>query len=267
MNENNETANKELLLKNELSKILPAISSVVPKHMTPEKLLRLVLTTTQQNPKLMNCTPLSIIGAVVNCASLGLEPNLLGHAYLIPYFNSKTKQNECQFQIGYKGYIDLVLRSGNVQMINAHVVYENDSFDYELGLHLDLRHKPSMGERGKPIFYYSTYKMRDGGFGFEVMSREQIEQHCNKFSKSKTYGPWVDNFDAMALKTVTKRMVKWMPLSVEVQKSITSDEQTISLNVNKMDVLEHSYAEDTLDITDDITNEINRNMSEAASLV
>ena len=243
-----------LALKSALSDVFPSIKNIVPKHMTPERLMRIVLTSSQHNPALAECTPQSVIGAVVNCATLGLEPNLLGHAYLIPYRNKKTGCTECQFQIGYKGLIDLIRRSGNVQSITAHVVYENDEFDYEYGLNEMLRHKPAKTNRGEAIFYYAVYKLRDGGYGFEVLSKEDAEAHRDKFSKAKTYGPWVDNFDAMALKTVVKQMVKWMPISIDIQQSLSTDSQTINIKENvsdaqeAIDVFDYSYVEETEEV-------------------
>lgn len=237
-----------------MKEAFPSIRNIVPKHMTPERLMRIVLTASQRNPKLAQCTPESVIGAVVNCATLGLEPNLIGHAYLIPYKNSKTGVTECQFQIGYKGMLDLIQRSGNVQSITAHVVYENDEFEYEYGLNEILRHKPARSNRGEAIFYYAVYKMRNGGYGFEVLSKEDVEDHRDKFSKAKTHGPWVDNFDAMALKTVVKQMVKWMPISIDIQQSLSTDSQTINIKENvsdaqeAIDVFDYSYVEEAEEV-------------------
>ena len=118
------------LMQAELKKVFPAIKTIVPRHMTPERLARMALTTISCTPKLAQCTPASLVGAVMNCAVLGLEPNLMGHAYLVPYWNNKQRSYECQFQIGYKGYLELIRRTGEVSQVYARKVYENDLFVY-----------------------------------------------------------------------------------------------------------------------------------------
>ena len=100
-------------------------------------------------------TPQSFLGAMMTAAQLGLEPNTpLGQAYLLPYWNSKANAYECQFQLGYKGLLDLAYRSGEISVIQAHVVYENDTFDYSFGLDPQLKHIPAKSDRGAPIFVY-----------------------------------------------------------------------------------------------------------------
>jgi recombination protein RecT len=202
----------------------PAIAQAIPKHLTPDRLLRIATTSIRTNPKLKVCTPESLLGAVMQCAQLGLEPSILGHAYLIPYKNKGV--DECQFQIGYKGLIELARRTGQISSIMAQAVHENDEFEYEYGINEKLRHVPADGERGQVVKYYSYAKFKDGGYSFMVMSRQDIMIHRDKFSKAKTYGPWVDHFDEMAKKTVLKALMKYMPISVEFQRAVDQDETT-----------------------------------------
>jgi recombination protein RecT len=202
----------------------PAIAQAIPKHLTPERLLRIATTSIRTNPKLKVCTPESLLGAVMQCAQLGLEPSILGHAYLIPYKNKGV--DECQFQIGYKGLIELARRTGQISSIMAQAVHQNDEFEYEYGINEKLRHVPADGERGPVVKYYSYAKFKDGGYSFMVMSRQDIMIHRDKFSKAKSYGPWVDHFDEMAKKTVLKALMKYMPISVEFQRAVDQDETT-----------------------------------------
>lgn len=202
----------------------PAIAQAIPKHLTPDRLLRIATTSIRSNPKLKSCTPESLLGAVMQCAQLGLEPSVLGHAYLIPYKNKGV--DECQFQIGYKGLIELARRTGQISSIMAQAVYQNDEFEYEYGINEKLKHVPADGDRGGVIKYYAYAKFKDGGYSFLVMSRNDIERHRDKFSKTKSYGPWVDHFDEMAKKTVLKGLMKYMPISVEFQKAVDQDETT-----------------------------------------
>jgi len=161
----------------------PAISQAIPQHMTPERLLRIATTCIRTNPKLKVCTPESLLGAVMQCAQLGLEPTILGHAYLIPYKNKKKDEkgreigfvNEAQFQIGYKGLLELARRTGQISSIVAHEVHENDEFDYRYGIKENLDHVPADGDRGKVIKYYAYAKFKDGGYSFLVMSKHDIE--------------------------------------------------------------------------------------------
>ena len=109
------------------------IRKALPSVITPERFTRIVLSAISVNPKLGSCTPASFLGAMMTSAQLGLEVNTpLGQAYVLPYSNKGVL--EAQFQLGYKGLIDLAYRSGEVEVIQAHVVYENDEFECEYGL-------------------------------------------------------------------------------------------------------------------------------------
>ena len=128
------------------------IKRALPSVITPERFTRMVLSALSTNPKLAACTPKSFLGAMMSAAQLGLEPNTpLGQSYLIAYRNHGNL--ECQFQLGYKGLLDLAWRSGEIVSIYAETVYENDEFHYNLGLSPDLVHIPATENRGNPIFY------------------------------------------------------------------------------------------------------------------
>lgn len=213
------------LITKQLTSQFKAIQSLVPKHVTPERLCRIGLNAVSRNPKLMECVPETIVGAIVNCASLGLEPNLLGHAYIVPFFNGKTGRMEAQFQIGYKGILDLIRRTGQVSTISAHEVYEGDKFEYAYGLEEKLIHVPcGEDDESKITHFYAAYKLKDGGTGFLVMTRAQMDKHRDKFTKSKdkqgnVFGPWKDHYVSMALKTVIHKLAKYMPISIEQQEA------------------------------------------------
>lgn len=200
------------------------IAKALPSVITPERFTRMVLSAISSTPQLGNCTPQSFLGAMMNAAQLGLEPNTpLGQAYLIPYKNKGTL--ECQFQLGYKGLIDLAYRSGEVQIIQAQVVYSNDKFEYELGIDPKLKHVPAATDRGEPISVYAMFKTVSGGYGFEVMSMDDIKAHAKKYSKAygSDYSPWKTNFEEMAKKTVLKRVLKYAPLKSDFARDISSD--------------------------------------------
>ena len=169
---------------------------------------------------------------MMQAAQLGLEPNTpIGQAYLIPYRNKGTL--ECQFQLGYKGLIDLAYRSGDIKDIQAHEVYENDTFEYEYGLEPKLRHVPALHDRGSVIMYYAVFHMTNGGFGFEVMSKEDVQKHAKKTSQSygSSYSPWAKWFDEMAKKTVVKKALKYAPVKTEFVRALSTDE-TIKTHIS-----------------------------------
>ncbi|NPV52175.1 MAG: recombination protein RecT [Firmicutes bacterium] len=223
-----------------LKRMEPEIKRALPKHMDPDRLTRIALTTIRTNPKLLKCSVQSLMAAVMTAAQLGLEPGLLGHCYIIPY------SGEAQFQIGYKGLIDLARRSGNIESIAAHEVCENDEFEFEYGLNEKLRHKPALKDRGRVILFYAYAKFRDGGHQIEVMSIDEIEQ-IRKRSKAGNTGPWVTDYVEMGKKTVVKRLCKYLPISVEVMRGIAQDE-TIKREI-KEDMTEVPDVTETIDVT------------------
>lgn len=203
----------------------PAIKKALPSVITPERFTRMVLSALSSTPKLAECSPQSFLAAMMTAAQLGVEPNTaLGQAYLLPYRNHG--QMECQFQLGYKGLIDLAYRSGDVSVIQAHTVYENDVFEYELGMDPKLRHVPAKADRGEAVAYYAMFKTKDGGYGFEVMSVDDVQRHAQRYSKSYGSGssPWRSNFDEMAKKTVLKRALKYAPLKSDFVRGVAQDE-------------------------------------------
>lgn len=111
-------------------------------------------------------------------------------------------------------------------MIQAHTVCENDEFEYEFGLDPKLIHRPAKSERGAPVFFYAVFKTKDGGYGFEVMSVEDIRSHAAKYSQSynSAYSPWKTNFEEMAKKTVLKKALKYAPLKSDFVRQISTDE-------------------------------------------
>lgn len=225
-------------IKDWIEAMAPDIKKALPSVITPERFTRMALTAINVTPKLAECTPKSFMAALMTAAQLGLEPNTpLGQAYLIPYDNNRKNQRtgqwekvpEVQFQIGYKGLIELAHRSGQFQVIMAQPVHQNDSFEYEYGLDPKLVHKPTLNDRGECIAFYAMYRLTNGGHGFVVMSRKDIEKHRDRFSPSmrgekRKKSPWDENFEAMAQKTVLKQLLKYAPISVEFARDLSQDD-------------------------------------------
>ena len=241
------------------------IKKALPSVITPERFTRMVLSAISVNPNLAQCTPKSFLGAMMSAAQLGLEPNTpLGQAYLIPYKNKGV--DEVQFQIGYKGLIDLAYRSGEVEVVQAQIVYENDGFECQYGLEPKLIHKPADSDRGEPIKVYAVFKTKSGGYGFEVMSMDDVKLHASKYSKAygSSFSPWKTNFEEMAKKTVLKKVLKYAPMKSDFVKAVVQDE-TIKTEISSdmyevnNDLVEAEFKE--IDINED-TGEVIENATE-----
>jgi recombination protein RecT len=217
-------------------KVKAQIATALPRHMTPERMTRIALTELRKTPKLQECEPASFLGAVVQCAQLGLEPgSALGHAYILPFDKRKkvggtwqTVATEAQVIVGYRGMIDLARRSGQVSSIDARAVHEGDVFECAFGLESSLKHIPNLDDpkrTDKPLrCVYAVARMKEGGTQFEVMSRHEIEAIRGR-SKAADSGPWTTDYTAMALKTVIRRLFKYLPVSIELQTAVSLDER------------------------------------------
>lgn len=200
---------------------LPTIKQVAAKHLTPERVFRMVVVNVSKTPALQKCTMESIFRCVVQSVELGLEPgSALGEGYLVPY------GNQCTFIPGYRGLIALAYRSGQVKSVSSFCVYQGDRFEFELGLNPKIVHVPSVTETPKPealTFAYTVIQLKDGGMVYDVMSRGQIDA-IRARSKAGHSGPWVTDYPEMARKTVTRRCLKYAPMSVEMSKALAADE-------------------------------------------
>lgn len=193
------------------------IATALPKHITSERLARVVLTTIRLNPKLAECNMPSLMAAIMQSAALGLEPGVLGHAYLVPY------GKEVQFQIGYKGLVELMMRTGRYEIIDAEVVRSKDVFVWKKGYEDKLEHEPNLNEQGEVVAVYAFFKLLNGGRRSVVLSKADVEK-VRKRSKAGGSGPWVTDWEEMAKKTALRRLSKIAPLSIEVQEAFAEDE-------------------------------------------
>jgi recombination protein RecT len=196
----------------------------LPKHMTADRMARIVLTEVRKTPLLAACTQQSFGGALMTCAQLGLEPGVSGEAWLLPFKNNKKGGiYEVQLIIGYQGMAKLFWQSPLARSLDAQAVYENDVFDYAYGLEPKLYHKPNLGDRGKAIAYYAVARMSGGGGAFAVMSPSDVEKIRTR-SRAKDDGPWKTDYDAMAKKTCVRQLAKLLPRSPELSRAMAQDE-------------------------------------------
>ncbi|AHG24369.1 RecT-like DNA pairing protein [Mycobacterium phage MichelleMyBell] len=192
------------------------IARALPAHMNPDRMARIAVTVLRQTPALTRCSPESFLGALMTASQLGLEPGPLGESYFVPFGREVT------FVPGYRGLIKLARNSGLLVDIWAEIVYENDEFEYTLGLHRDLKHVPAGGDRGKPVYVYAAAQLKDGGTPFVVMTVAEVEA-IRKRSKAGKNGPWVTDWGPMAKKTAVKQLAKWLPLSAEFNTATVMD--------------------------------------------
>jgi len=195
----------------------------LPRQLDADRFVRVAITTLRTNPKLLTCDRDSLLAGLMVSAQLGLEPGgPLGHAYFVPYGRELT------FIVGYRGYIDLARRSGLISDVYAEAVREGDDFSWALGLHRDILHVPGKGERGDITHVYAVATYKDGmSPTFVVLDRAKIEAY-RKRSKAANNGPWVTDYEAMALKTSVRRLATWLPLSVELARAVAADESIIT---------------------------------------
>lgn len=210
------------------------LEALLPKHFDSERMLKLALGALRTTPKLASASLSSLLGSVVTCAQLGLEPNTpLGHAYLLPFDKREkrdgqwvTVETQVQVIIGYKGMLDLARRSGQIVSIAAHEVCEGDEFRFAYGLEEELVHRPAMKDRGAVIGFYAVAKLQGGGYSFEFMSTDEVNHIRDKAAEKNRAkkdnqgrpiitGPWLDNYVEMGRKTVLRRLFKYLPISIE----------------------------------------------------
>jgi recombination protein RecT len=210
------------------------LAEVLPRTLTPERLVKIAIQAVAKTPDLLKCDPGSIYLAVHHAAQLGLEPGgPLGGAYLVPY------KATCQLIVGYRGLIDLARRSGQILSIEARVVRDGDTFTLEYGLSPVLTHKPNLKATtpGELQFVYAVACLRDGGKQCEVMTRAEVDAIRNRSKASKS-GPWVTDYEEMARKTVVRRLCKYLPLTVELARAFDadSDGDTEAIDVTPVEV-------------------------------
>ncbi len=231
-------------------------TQIVPRHLSPERMMRVNAQAVFKVPKLAECHPMTLLGAMMACASLGLEPNTtLGHAYLIPFEKKKKTKDgwkvdrvDVNLIIGYRGFIDLARRTGTLISIHADVVYEGDDFSYEYGSNMHVRHVPKGDNLGRaPIFAYAHAKLTDGE-AFEVLPYQRVlrirdgsqayqqaiaakaeaERDAKKAFRMKTFAetPWVKHEHEMSAKTMVRRLAKWLPMSIDFANAAALDEMS-----------------------------------------
>lgn len=192
------------------------ILHALPKFVNSERFMRVALTEIRNRPDLQKCDAISVCTSIMKAAQLGLDLDpQLGQAYLVPFFSKKTGAWMCNMITGYRGLVNLVRRSGEVSTLYAQCVYKGDHFKYELGTTPKIIHQPSADATSDMTHVYAVCVFKDSGVQFEVMSRHQVEVHRDRFSRQAQGDSWRDNFEEMAKKTVVRRLIKMLPITVD----------------------------------------------------
>ena len=206
------------------------LEKVLPSYLTAERMIEIVMTEIARTPQLLECTQSSLIGCIIQCAQLGLQPGIVGECYLIPYRNKRKNVVECTLIPGYKGLLKLAWNSGEIASVHCDVVYEKDSFDYQYGTSGFCHHRPYEGdERGKMTHAYALVSMvrSPGVFTWEVFPRNKV-MAARKSSRAAESGqsPWSTHEDEMWMKTVLRHTCKRLPASVDkIAAAVALDER------------------------------------------
>jgi recombination protein RecT len=201
----------------------------MPKGAEAQQLIRDALTCLRQTPKLQDCESNSVLGALMTCSQLGLRPGVLGHAWVLPFWDNKSRGYKAQLVIGYQGLVELSYRSNQIASLSARTIFANDVYEVEYGLEEKLLHKPLMtGDRGEPVAYYAVVRFANGGSTYVVISHVEMLKYKQKYATAKSkegnvFGPWKDEFEGMAHKTCLRQLSKWMPKSTELALAVEND--------------------------------------------
>lgn len=236
---NTEALAERNTLRDAIKRSEGQFAMALPRHVGADRFVRSALTAINTVPKLADCTQTSVLAGLMQAAQLGLEvADVRGQAYLIPRKNKGVMQ--ASFQLGFRGMIDLAARAGIT--VDVDTIHENDAYDYERGTSPRLYHKPTFADRGEVIAYYAVGTFADGRApSFVIMGKAEVEKHRDKFASSRDYktkevfGPWVDHFDAMATKTVVRKLLNYLPTSAELRQQVIDVETNDAPDIGAID--------------------------------
>lgn len=228
-NGGDKSKDKLVLLKERLEGHKATIHHLMPgaarKYLTPDRVIKIVLSAASRNPLLLSCTPQSMLKAIMEVAPMGLEvggPS--GHVYLVPFFNGKTQVYEAVPIPGYRGYLDIAYRSGRIKEVVAALVHKGDGFRFvRRGAEDDFYHEPRF-ESEEVEKVYCIARFAGGGQHVEVMTKDEVDK-VRARSRAKNSGPWVTDYGEMAKKTVVRRARKYWPECWELSHLAELDNQ------------------------------------------
>lgn len=194
------------------------LAAALPRHLNPDRMARLAMTSFSQNKELAKCTPQSIFASVIVASQLGLEIGVAGQGYLVPY------KGTCTFVPGWQGYVDLVSRSGRGSVWTG-AVFEGDEFEYALGSDPFVKHRPSGESNPKKLQYtYAIGRVKDSDWPIiEVWPIERIWAHRDKHNKVGNSHYSFKHPEMYARKVPLMQVIKYMPKSIELTSAMEID--------------------------------------------
>lgn len=215
------TKNKYMEVRSLLLQMEQQLEAALARQMPVDRFVRAALTSLRRTPKLLECDALSLLGALMECAQLGLDPDShLGHVYLVPF------KGKVQLILGYRGIIRLARRSGDLSHIEARVVYSSDDFSVVFGSDRErlLRHVPAPVDRGDLIAAYAIARFRDGQELYDVVWEDDIkEAMASSRGVNEEDSPWKVHRAAMWRKTAVRRLEPFLPLDPIAQRGFALD--------------------------------------------
>lgn len=211
-------------IKNTVTKMEPEFAKTLPSHISSEKFVRTAITSIQLNPQVAEADRRSLYGSCMKAAQDGLV--LDGREAALVVYSGKNGK-VAQYLPMVAGIMKKVRNSGEIATWSVQAVYEKDQFEYELGDDERIVHKPMLGQRGKPIAFYSIVTLKSGEKSREVMGVDEV-QAIRQRSRAKDSGPWVTDFAEMGKKTVVRRHSKRLPMSSDLEALIRSDDNLYS---------------------------------------
>lgn len=221
-------------LKTVIESRMQDIQKLATRHVTAEKLFRGFMAVSIRNPKLLECTPASVLNCILISAQLGLELNQpRGGLHPVPFFNGKTKKMEVVPIPDYRGLMELAYRSKQVLSIEARAVYENDAFSFNYGTGPSIFHKPVLEDRGALKCVYAVAHLQNEVATFGVLSLEDVNKSRDvspayKYAEqNRKDSPWHNDYLAMALKTAVRQLTNWLPQSrelIDLQRVVAMEE-------------------------------------------
>jgi len=197
-----------------------------------DRFIASIVSAVQVNSDLQECTNPSILSAALLGESLKLSPSpQLGQYYMVPFRNNKKGCKEAQFQLGYKGYIQLAIRSGQYKKLNVLAIKDGELVRFDPlneEIEVNLIDDEEVREEAKTIGYYAMFEYTNGFRKAMYWSKKKMEAHALKYSKGyaakKGYTFWEKDFDGMAYKTMLRQLIsKWGIMSIDMQNAMESD--------------------------------------------
>jgi len=222
----------------------PELDKALAGTIGVERFTRTILTELRRTPKLYECSPESLLGAMMLAAQLQLEPGPLGLVYLVPF------KGQVEFIVGYRGYVELAFRSGLVKDVSASLVYEGDEFEYREGTRPFLDHVPAQvfagaHDRGELVAAYAVARLKTGGAPFKVIYEPDWQRAKAKSpAGSKGLGPWRDDFPQMVLKTAIRRLEPKLPKTPQFGLALEADEAAAPVFEEPLPETEEEPSED-----------------------